>query len=73
MDTYNPSRKPSKLNEQDMLGPAGEVSASSKAIFPVDPPDTDEQGLGDLLKPTYKSSVRLQGVAWKTHRKQWTI
>ena len=33
----------------------------------------DEQRQGDLLEPTYSSSVKIRGVVLKTCRKQWTI
>ena len=33
----------------------------------------DKQMLDDRLEPIYNSSVLMQDVAWKTHRKRWMI
>ena len=43
-DTYHPSQKPSKLDEQDMWNTAGEVRADSKAIYSYGHPNTEKQG-----------------------------
>ena len=72
-DTNHSSRKPSKLDEQDIRDTPGEVRASSQAIYSGGPPHTDDQGLGDQLKPINNSSVLIRDVAWKTYRERWTI
>ena len=66
--TYHPSRKPSKLDEQNMWDTAGEVRTNF-----CGPLHTDEQRLGDKLEPIYNSSVLIQDIAWKTCWEQWTI
>ena len=71
METFHPSRKPSKLDEQDMRDTAGEVRANSLVMHPSRSPSYGR--LGDQLEPTYNCSVLIQDVAWKTNRKQWTI
>ena len=71
--TYDPSRKPSKLDEPDMLKTAGEVRTNSKALYSSGPLHMDEQRLEDQLEPIHISSMPIQDVAWKTSQERWTI
>ena len=68
MTIYHPSRKLSKLDEQDMQDTAGEV-----VTYSCGPLHMDEQRQDDQLEPTYNSSVPIQDVDLKTCQKRWTI
>ena len=59
--TYRPSKKPSKLNEQDMRDTAGEVKTNSLAM----------SSSGQLHAST--SARFRRDVIWKTCRERWTI
>ena len=52
-----------------MQDTAGEAGMSSLVMYSYGPLHMAEQKQGDQLKPTYSSSVRIQGVALKTCRK----
>ena len=67
-DFLPPSRKLSKLDEQDVLDTVGEV-----VTYSCGPLHMDEQRLDDQLEPTFNSSVLLQDVALKTYQKRWMI
>ena len=49
------------------------IGRTHKRHTNVDTLHMDEQRQDDQLKPTYNSSVQIQGVDLKTCRKQWTI
>ena len=68
MVTYLPSRRPSKLDEQDMEDTAGESRTNSLATF-YWPLQTNTQVLDEQLEHIYDSYVRIQDVA----RKRWMI
>ena len=71
--TYHPSRKLSKLDKPDMQDTAGEVGTSSLVMYSYRPLHMVEQKQGDMLEPTYSSSVKIQSVPLSTCRKRWTI
>ena len=71
--TNHPSRKPSKLDEQDMQDTVGEVSTNLLAMYSCGPLHTDEQVMGDQLESIYKDSILIQDVARKTCRERWMI
>ena len=50
-----------------------EVGMSSLMMYSYGPLHKAKQKQGDQLKPTYSSSVRIQGVAMRTCWKRWTI
>ena len=57
-------------DEPDMLDTAGEAGTSSQEMYSYGPPhiaEIDRQG--DLLEPTYSSSVRIRDVALRTCQK----
>ena len=56
-----------------MQDTAGEVVTSSEVTYSCGPLHMDEQRQDKQLDPTYNSSVPIQDVALKTHRKRWTI
>ena len=72
-DTYQPSRKWSKLDEPGIQDTAGKVGTNSYVTYSSGPLHMDEQRQDDQLEPTYNSSVPIQDVALKTDRKRWTI
>ena len=71
--TNHPSRRPSKLDEQDIQYTAGGARKNSKATFSNGPLHTDAQVKDNQLELIYNSSVRTQDVAWKTCQKRWII
>ena len=73
MATNHPSRKLSKLDEQDMRDSAGELGTNSWGMYSSGPLHMDEQRQDDQLEPTYSSSLRVRDVILKTCWKQWTI
>ena len=46
---------------------------NSQAMYSCDPLHTDEEGLGDQIKPDYNDSLLIQDVVRKTYLKRWTI
>ena len=67
--TNHPSPNLSKLDEPDRQGTAREVGTSSLVMYSYGPLHKQ----GDHLKPIYRSSVRIRGVALRICRKRWTI
>ena len=61
--TYHPSRKLSKLDEQDMRDTAGEVGMDSWVMYSCRPFHMDVQRQDVQLEPTYSSSVPIRGSA----------
>ena len=51
----------------------GEVGTSSLEMYSYGPLHTAQKKQGDQLKPTYSSSVRIRGVAFRSSRKWLTI
>ena len=61
--TYHPSRKPSKINEQDMWYTAGEVGTNSWVLCSCEHLHKDGQEKVDQLETIFNSSVVIQSVA----------
>ena len=72
-NTYHPSGKLSKLDEQDMQDTVGAVKTNSWAMYSCGPLHIVEQRQDDQLEPIYNGSVPIQYIALKTSRKWWTI
>ena len=70
---YLPSRKLSKLDEPDMQDTAGESGTGLISDVLLWTPHVAEQKQGNLLEPTYSSSVRIWDVALRTGQERWTI
>ena len=62
MATYLPSRKPFKLDQQDLRYSSEEVRMNSQAMFSYGPLHTEEQVLDGQLELIYNSSVWTQDV-----------
>ena len=65
---YDPSQKPSKLDETDMWDTVGEVGSST-----VHQLLSNEQWLGIQLELINNKFVLEQDVAWKTCRERWSV
>ena len=73
MATYHPSRKPSKLYEEDMRKIVGGAKKNSNVTFSYGPFHTDVHEYDNQLELIFSSFVQTQGVSRKTYWKQWMI
>ena len=71
--TCLPSRKLSKLGEQDMQDIAEEAETTSWVMYSYGPPRMAEQKQDNQLEHTFSSYVRIQDVVLKTSRRRCLI